>query len=52
MASTKQQKYTKKIPFFEGNIILVDMPAAESSVDAAEHYHFWHKFIYVIRCDL
>ena len=41
IASTKQKKYTKKkIAFFEGNFFLVDMPAAEGSVDAAEHYHF------------
>ncbi len=60
-ATTKQEKQShqktnkntqKKISFFEGDFILVDMPAAEGSVDAAEHYPFQHKFIYVIRCYL
>ena len=36
----KKKLRTEKISFSEGNFILFDMPAAEGSIDAAEHYHF------------
>ena len=40
IASTKEKIHIKKIVFSEGNFILFDMPAAEGSADATEHYHF------------